>query len=100
MEKIGTDYKQRTWISLYLKEPPLSNLLQVTALLNAFHTRLGGNYLRSERPAYMCKLLFVYFSFQWSKDKDRFFREIRQILRHRCLLSEIRECDDNLKCLR
>jgi len=37
---------------------------------------------------------------RWSKDKDRFFREIRQILRHRCLLSEIRECDDNLKCLR
>ena len=48
----------------------------------------------------MSNLMFSDLSFQWSKDKDRFFREIRQILRHRCLLSEIRECDDNLKCLR
>ena len=37
---------------------------------------------------------------QWSEDKDRFLREIRQILRHRCLLSEIKECDDSLKYLR
>ncbi|XP_022800692.1 uncharacterized protein LOC111338453 [Stylophora pistillata] len=37
---------------------------------------------------------------RWSRDKDRFFREMRQILRHRCLLSEIKECDDSLKCLR
>ncbi|KAL9973834.1 hypothetical protein ACROYT_G020340 [Oculina patagonica] len=37
---------------------------------------------------------------RWSKDKDRFYREMRQILRHRCLLSEIRECDDSLKYLR
>jgi len=37
---------------------------------------------------------------KWSQDQDRFYREMRQILRHRCLLSEIKECDDNLKYLR
>lgn len=71
-------------------------------LIASAHTKLPTTQALRHSIFVTCVLLNLanFFLPQWSRDKDRFFREMRQILRHRCLLSEIKECDDSLKCLR